>query len=54
MKDGLVNFGPGKTVCPSRNALVVGGTKSFPGEDPTAACTRNEKEDLWFQRECER
>ena len=42
MMEGLVSLGPEKTFGPSRNALmVVGGTKSFPEEDPTAAGTRD-------------
>ena len=42
MKDGLVSLGPEKTFDPSMNALmIVGGTKSFPREDPTEAGTRN-------------
>ena len=41
MMEGLVSLGPEKTFGPSRNALmVVGGTKSFPEEDPAGAGTR--------------
>ena len=50
MKDGLVSFCPGKTVCPSKNALVVGGPKSFQEEDPTAAGNRDGRRKLVVQK----
>ena len=50
MKDGLVSLGPEKTFGSSRNALVVGGPKSFPEEDPNAAGTRDGRRKLVVQK----
>ena len=53
MKDGLVSLGPEKTfgTSTSMDALrIVGGTESFPREDPTEEGTRNVKRRLVVPR----
>ena len=55
MKDVLVSLGPEKTFGTSMDALrIVGGTKSFPREDPTDVGTWNVRRRLMVPKRMKR